>query len=795
MQKIILVLFFTLSIFNSFSQSVGIGTTTPEAAAVLDIQSATKGVFLPRVTSTQRLAMNTGSGNGLLVYDINTASFWHYGDGDWNEIKATNNSEWIKYQDTLLYTTSKGVAIGSPVVNPSAALDISSATKGILIPRLTSAQRNALAATAVDGLLVFDADEVRFYYYTPGGWQGIGDYQIPYWVTTGNSSITTLNTQNVGIGTYYSSRPPQYKLDVEGRLRSRTSPQGTAGLWLDSVSGSNPNSFIGVLNDSSTGIWGQGAASWGLIQNTRTNNVGIGTTTPHKSAIMELSSTSKAFLPTRMTYSQMLSIPNPQAGMVAYDSDAKTLRVFNGSKWVRLSRKEEALQSSGVNNNATGTTYYGGDESSGLRVVDDASGNIYAAGVFKNTHSGFGLTADATFGPADIFLVKYNSSGALLWSRSIGSAYNDTLTGMEIGNDGNLYLLGQFSGVCNFGGNVLTANLLNDGFLSKWDASGNQVWTISFGGSVADFPDKAEDIALDNANNIYVTGSFFGVFNTSVSGINMTSLGGYDAFLIKINSAGALQWMRQSGGDYTDYGYYVEADQSGNIYTYGTGGGTVYAGSHYIYIPQPRNRRLRRVKTRVFRKALLRNISRSRIVYRTNPARQLTRSLVVDYLVCYQANTGTENYINRKYNIDAIKATTNGYYEVSQNMITKYNASSDALNRITMNNSVTILPNGVHIAPNNDIILLAYADVGSAISFVPIAPNAAGWIMMRLTATGNIVWSNQLQNSGSFNANAVRSNSSGTVFYYTGDFTGSMLLNNGTITSNISNMFVVKYQQ
>ena len=763
MQKIILVLFFTLSIFNSFSQSVGIGTTTPEAAAVLDIQSATKGVFLPRVTSTQRLAMNTGSGNGLLVYDINTASFWHYGDGDWNEIKATNNSEWIKYQDTLLYTTSKGVAIGSPVVNPSAALDISSATKGILIPRLTSAQRNALAAIAVDGLLVFDADEVRFYYYTPGGWQGIGDYQIPYWVTTGNSSITTLNTQNVGIGTYYSSRPPQYKLDVEGRLRSRTSPQGTAGLWLDSVSGSNPNSFIGVLNDSSTGIWGQGAASWGLIQNTRTNNVGIGTTTPHKSAIMELSSTSKAFLPTRMTYSQMLSIPNPQAGMVAYDSDAKTLRVFDGSKWVRLSYPDDGFEATG-SNELFASIASSLQEDYGTSILTDNNGNVYVMGTYYDEIAYFGVNTAGTY-DSDVFVVKMDSIGNVIWSRSLGGTKNETGIKMVMTSDNYLIIGGVFDTTTTIGPVNMTGNGNNDCFIAKYDLNGNFVYTFYMGGDAGgDAVDLLGDLTADNAGNYYVTGSYEGTFRISHLGNTLSPYGKNDVFIAKFLGNAQLGWLQRSGNGDDNYGNAIDIDNSGNAYVHITGFGNSCAfGSYFINMAPVDNYYYSSDKDGFIGK-----------INRTGTVINYTYSGVVTAFTATRFSGGC--YI----------------YQPSKSKITRLNENLQETGYIYTSGTLDIT--NIEIASNNDIILLGDAAVGSKIGLMNVAPDAYSYFSARLTTSGSPVWYNPINVSGEATLGDITATVSGSRIYITGGFIGKMRINNGTINSiGGTDLFIWKY--
>ena len=80
---LIIVLFVTI---NSTAQ-VGIGTTTPDASSMLDIQSPdnNKGVLVPRMNSTLRAAIPSPA-NGLLVFDTETKSFWYYNVDTWKEL-------------------------------------------------------------------------------------------------------------------------------------------------------------------------------------------------------------------------------------------------------------------------------------------------------------------------------------------------------------------------------------------------------------------------------------------------------------------------------------------------------------------------------------------------------------------------------------------------------------------------------------------------------------------------------------------------------------------------------------
>ena len=71
---------------------VGIGTTTPDASAALDITSTTKGLLIPRMTETQRDAISSPS-TGLMIYQTDgTVGFYYYNGSSWVEVAATSKT-------------------------------------------------------------------------------------------------------------------------------------------------------------------------------------------------------------------------------------------------------------------------------------------------------------------------------------------------------------------------------------------------------------------------------------------------------------------------------------------------------------------------------------------------------------------------------------------------------------------------------------------------------------------------------------------------------------------------------
>ena len=87
MNKLITALVFLLSVCSTITAQVGIGTTTPEASAALDVSSTNKGFLMPRMTTAQREAIATPA-NSLMVFDTDTNSQWIYVDTAWVESKA-----------------------------------------------------------------------------------------------------------------------------------------------------------------------------------------------------------------------------------------------------------------------------------------------------------------------------------------------------------------------------------------------------------------------------------------------------------------------------------------------------------------------------------------------------------------------------------------------------------------------------------------------------------------------------------------------------------------------------------
>jgi len=195
------------------------------------------------------------------------------------------------------------------------------------------------------------------------------------------------------------------------------------------------------------------------------------------------------------------------------------------------------------------------DTVSGVAV--DSEGNIYVAGYTLGTLPGSPTTHQ---GGADIFLVKYNSTGDSVWTRQMGSPFNDTVSGVAVDTTGNIYVAGYTSSTLP--GSPTTNQGSDDLFLVKYNSAGDNVWTRQFG--TPDI-DDAMAVAVDSGGNIYVAGFTLG----TLPGSPTTNQGSDDLFLVKYNSAGDNVWTRQKGSPDADDAMAVAVDSGGNIYVTG----------------------------------------------------------------------------------------------------------------------------------------------------------------------------------------------------------------------------------
>jgi uncharacterized protein (TIGR02145 family) len=184
--KFLLFSFYLFSTFNCLSQGVAINTTgfTADQSTILDISSTNAGVLIPRMLKANKNAILQPS-EGLLIYQTDdTVGFWYYNNG-WKPIVSSSNNTlttgtvvgntlywngttWVETSNIFNAGSSVGINTNNP--DSSAYLDVSGSTKGFLIPRLTTSERNAINNPAV-GLQIFNKTTKCFEFFINNNWE------------------------------------------------------------------------------------------------------------------------------------------------------------------------------------------------------------------------------------------------------------------------------------------------------------------------------------------------------------------------------------------------------------------------------------------------------------------------------------------------------------------------------------------------------------------------------------------------------------------------------------------------
>jgi hypothetical protein len=168
------------------SQGIGIGSTNPpHPSAALDVNSTNKGLLIPRMTTTQRVAIASPL-KGLLVFDNTTSSFWFYNGTVWEQ--ASLNNQWAVNGSTISYS---GGRVGIGTNNPQARMAVDSS--------LMVDQSNSNQGFLDKGALYFGSDKkvgiIRSFLPGSNGRSGLGFF------TNNTRRMTIDSTGQVGIGT------------------------------------------------------------------------------------------------------------------------------------------------------------------------------------------------------------------------------------------------------------------------------------------------------------------------------------------------------------------------------------------------------------------------------------------------------------------------------------------------------------------------------------------------------------------------------------------------------------------
>jgi PKD repeat protein len=214
----------------------------------------------------------------------------------------------------------------------------------------------------------------------------------------------------------------------------------------------------------------------------------------------------------------------------------------------------------------------GGD---GAGIIVDNNGFVYVTGRFDEIMDfdpGPGSTQLTSAGLWDLFVLKLNASGDLVWVKSMGGGFNAYGRDIAVDASGNLYITGSYENTVDLdpgpGSSSFTSNGSADIFILKLNAGENLECAKTIGSTDYDYGFSLE---LDVQGNVYFTGTFGGVadFDPGPGTNNLTAAGRSDAFVCKLNGSGNLVWVKHINGPMEERGYGLAIDGSNNVYTMG----------------------------------------------------------------------------------------------------------------------------------------------------------------------------------------------------------------------------------
>ncbi len=211
-------------------------------------------------------------------------------------------------------------------------------------------------------------------------------------------------------------------------------------------------------------------------------------------------------------------------------------------------------------------------------IAVDENENTYIAGRFNGSYRLGEVSLDNKGErkedvTADAFVARLDADGKCIWASHAGAppGRNSEACAIAVDRQGNSYITGYFRENISFGAITLEAGGELGIFVAKLDRCGNWLWARGAGGSYAN------SIALDQQNNIYVTGAFGGT--ADFGGYILTTDNNCNIFVAKLDSDGNWLWAKEAGAYGSDGGFGYVNDNRGQAITVGANDAVFVAGS------------------------------------------------------------------------------------------------------------------------------------------------------------------------------------------------------------------------
>jgi outer membrane protein assembly factor BamB len=211
----------------------------------------------------------------------------------------------------------------------------------------------------------------------------------------------------------------------------------------------------------------------------------------------------------------------------------------------------------------------------GVKILAMASGrddDLIVAGAVSGTVDLGGGPVPGK-GLSNAFVACYDRAGRHLWSRRFPGEGTQIATALAVDAMGRVVVTGTLDRVADFGGGPLQSEGLTDVFVVALDASGKHLWSRRFGDASEQ---EAGAVALAPDGSVLLTGSFDG--SIDFGGGRLTSAGGGDVFVAKLDASGKHLWSKRSGDAHAQHGRALAVDADGDVVLAGDAQGALDFG-------------------------------------------------------------------------------------------------------------------------------------------------------------------------------------------------------------------------
>ncbi len=453
--------------------AVNIDGSPPHHSAMFDIQSITGGFLFPRLTTTARDYI-VSPPTGLLIYNTSTGNLSYYNGSTWIDICAITTTG-----STGSTINTAGISINETGANPDASsiLDVYSTKAGVLIPRLSTAQRDAILSPA-EGLTIYNNTTNRINYYAGSSWYT--DVYIPAdFAATGVTNVQqTYFTANWNTSTDAFG----YYLDVDDNSDFSSPLAGYNNLDVGNV--------------TSYDVTGLTCGNTYYYRVRAYNTCGNSNYSNTITVCLQCSLLSRCYSEGRPTSIAQLA-----------DSGYFVAGYRNGSGYGKILRLDQ-------NGYIIWQREYGNTTNCEIRsMIKTSDGGLIATG-------------------GAFWIIKLDVDANIQWQKGIGSGGPTSI--IQTG-DGGYAVLGNYGGI---------------GLLLKLDNTGNISWQKSY--DIDTYTQENFKCIQQTSDNGYI-----------ISGRIYKTGEQYDGLILKLDNTGTVEWTKKVYGDYWGVTSIVQTSDNG----------------------------------------------------------------------------------------------------------------------------------------------------------------------------------------------------------------------------------------